>query len=269
MKQIDKLGPGKTIWDDVVQGFGARRQSGGAVSYVLKYRMAGQQRMLTIGTFAQLKPEQAREAASVMRGQIAKGINPADAKAAERIERAERKEQTATAFEKVARTYIERVAKPNLRASREVERIFEKYVIPAWSGRPIAEITRRDVSELLDRIEDRSGQVMADRVLAQVRRLFNWWAARDDHFRSPIVRGMARTKPVERARKRILSDEEIRDLWMALDEQVSRHKTTWSWTKGHASHEDNNRCDELASWAAREQKSGASPPAAVNGGDRA
>src|ERR671930_629544 len=44
-----------------------------------------------------------------------------------------------------------------------------------------------------------------------------------------------------------------RDLWEELDIQVERHKTTWSWTKGHASHEDNNRADELASLAAREQ----------------
>lgn len=43
------------------------------------------------------------------------------------------------------------------------------------------------------------------------------------------------------------------DLWQALDEQVSRHKTTWTWTKGHANHADNNRCDELATKAAREQ----------------
>ena len=48
------------------------------------------------------------------------------------------------------------------------------------------------------------------------------------------------------------------DLWKALDEQVGRHKTTWSWTKGHASHEDNNRCDELATQAARMQDSGSS-----------
>jgi ribonuclease HI len=41
------------------------------------------------------------------------------------------------------------------------------------------------------------------------------------------------------------------DLWKALDEQVNRHKTTWKWTKGHARHRDNNRCDELASAAAR------------------
>jgi ribonuclease HI len=43
------------------------------------------------------------------------------------------------------------------------------------------------------------------------------------------------------------------DLWKALDEQVNRHKTTWVWTKGHASHADNNRCDEMATKAAREQ----------------
>ena len=43
------------------------------------------------------------------------------------------------------------------------------------------------------------------------------------------------------------------DLWKALDEQVGRHKTTWVWTRGHASHAGNNRCDELATRAAKEQ----------------
>jgi ribonuclease HI len=43
------------------------------------------------------------------------------------------------------------------------------------------------------------------------------------------------------------------DLWLELDEQVARHRTEWTWTKGHASHPDNNRCDELATRAAREQ----------------
>jgi ribonuclease HI len=46
-----------------------------------------------------------------------------------------------------------------------------------------------------------------------------------------------------------------RDLWEDLDREVARHHARWSWTKGHASHEDNNRADELASRAAREQRS--------------
>jgi len=47
-----------------------------------------------------------------------------------------------------------------------------------------------------------------------------------------------------------------RDLWEALDQQVARHQTQWTWTKGHASHEENNRADELASDAASRQTSG-------------
>jgi ribonuclease HI len=46
-----------------------------------------------------------------------------------------------------------------------------------------------------------------------------------------------------------------RDLWEDLDREVSRHNAKWSWTRGHASHEDNNRADELASRAAKEQRS--------------
>jgi ribonuclease HI len=47
-----------------------------------------------------------------------------------------------------------------------------------------------------------------------------------------------------------------KDLWRDLDDEVDRHKTIWSWTKGHASHTDNNRCDELATQAARDQSHG-------------
>ena len=43
------------------------------------------------------------------------------------------------------------------------------------------------------------------------------------------------------------------DLWKALEAEAGRHQTTWVWTKGHANHADNNRCDELATQAAREQ----------------
>ncbi len=51
---------------------------------------------------------------------------------------------------------------------------------------------------------------MSDRTLAVVRKVMNWRASRSDDFRSPIVRGMARTKPKERERDRILTDEDPR-----------------------------------------------------------
>ena len=43
------------------------------------------------------------------------------------------------------------------------------------------------------------------------------------------------------------------DLWVKLDELVNAHQLQWTWTKGHAANADNNRCDELANRAAREQ----------------
>ncbi len=44
-----------------------------------------------------------------------------------------------------------------------------------------------------------------------------------------------------------------KELWMELEAQVARHRVRWEWVKGHANHDDNNRCDELAAEAARNQ----------------
>lgn len=63
------------------------------------------------------------------------------------------------------------------------------------------------------------------------------------------IQGWKRKGWVTAGKKPVLNQ----DLWKALDEQNARHKTVWTWTKGHANHEDNNRCDELANRAAREQ----------------
>ena len=43
------------------------------------------------------------------------------------------------------------------------------------------------------------------------------------------------------------------DLWVELDQAVRRHTIHWQWVKGHASHADNIRCDQLAFEAAKKQ----------------
>jgi integrase len=113
--------------------------------------------------------------------------------------------------------FLDRHARPNLRSADEVERCFDRYVRPRIGAMPLYDLRRRDIVAVLDGIEDNGAPVMADRVLAHLRKAFNWHAARDDQFNSPIVKGMARTKPAERARKRVLDDQELRDLWAALD----------------------------------------------------
>ncbi len=63
------------------------------------------------------------------------------------------------------------------------------------------------------------------------------------------IHGWKRKGWVTAAKKPVVNQ----DLWQALDQEVNRHQTTWTWTKGHANHTDNNRCDELATRAARDQ----------------
>jgi integrase len=80
-------------------------------------------------------------------------------------------------------------------------------------------LKRSNVSRMLDDIDDEHGPRMADLALAYVRKAFNWYEVNghDDDFTSPVVRGMARLKPSDRERERVLADDEIRDVWSALD----------------------------------------------------
>jgi len=111
--------------------------------------------------------------------------------------------------------YVEKEAR--LRSGDQIKATFDRLVKPALGKVGIYDLRRSHVVEMLDDIADESGPVMADRTLAYVRKAFNWYATRDDDFSPPIVKGMARTKPKERNGKRVLADDEIRDLWTALD----------------------------------------------------
>ncbi len=46
------------------------------------------------------------------------------------------------------------------------------------------------------------------------------------------------------------------DLWEMLLPLLSTHKVTFSWIKGHAGHDENERCDKMAVKSSLEYKSG-------------
>src|SRR5262249_47941998 len=81
----------------------------------------------------------------------------------------------------------------------------------AWSGRDFASIGRGDIAKLLDKIELQHGPRQATYCLQVFSSLANWYAARDDNYRSPIVKGMRRGSPTRR--DRVLNDDELRAVW--------------------------------------------------------
>jgi integrase len=211
---IDRLKPGQILADGNPVGFVARRLKSGIVTYGFRYRHkdTGKQHWVGLGLGTELAPDQARHRALKLAAQARDGGTPVSA--ARAVSR--RRRTMGVTVDRVLDEFLARYA-VNLRSRDEITRTFRVYVRPMLGDKSVYDLKRLDIVNLLDRIEDSGAPVMADRVLAHLRRALRWHAARDEDFAVPIVPGMSRTKPQERARKRTLDDQEIRDLWAALD----------------------------------------------------
>lgn len=209
---VDKLGPLKTTY---TSGSKKRReipdagkpglylviQSSGKKSWAVRYRHKRQPRKLTLNGFPSLMV--ARKLAQEALDRVAEGFDPA----------AEKKFSTTDShlLKDVMAQFIERhvIAKTRATSARSTIRLLSKEVLPAWGERPISEITKREVIDLLDDVADRS-RLSANRLLSCIRKLFNWCVERDLLAFSPATG----VKPPleESSRDRVLSDEEMQNL---------------------------------------------------------
>jgi integrase len=105
-----------------------------------------------------------------------------------------------------------------VRTHKEIKRLLDRHILPAWGSRELVGIKRSDVTALLDRIEDRHGARTADRVLVIFTAIANWHAARTDDYSPPVIRGQRRQSTAAQARDRILNDDEIRAVWKAAED---------------------------------------------------
>ena len=122
-----------------------------------------------------------------------------------------------TFAEAVAEWRTRHLERNGLRAAREINRLLNVHILPAWGARELVSIRRSDVAALLDLVEDENGARTADYVLTVTRAIMNWHAARRDDYAPPIVRGMRRQSPHEQQRSRALDDDEIRGVWTACE----------------------------------------------------
>jgi integrase len=207
-----KAGPARReIPDSGQRGLYVVVQPTGAKVFAVRYRFAGKPRKLTLQAGISLAAAR-REAADALY-EVEKGNDPGVAR---QRARDEQRAAAADTLEAVCGEFFKRDG-AKLRSAKDWQRDLTRLVFPILGRRPIADIRRKDIVRLLDGIEDNNGAASADTVLAIIRRIMNWYAVRDDNFRSPIVRGMRRRKPSEHARTRILTDDEIRAVWRAAD----------------------------------------------------
>jgi hypothetical protein len=131
------------VFDDDCPGFGLCVYESGRNGFVLIYRICGQQRRFTIGTWPAWSVIAARDEAKALKREIDRGEDPLDAR---------RSARTAPTVKELAERYSEehlpKLAKTN--ASDQIS-MLEKLVLLEWKGRMFADITPTDVDRLLSK----------------------------------------------------------------------------------------------------------------------
>jgi integrase len=196
------------IPDSFLPGLYLIQQPSGAKGWAVRYRHQGVPRKLTLGSYPALGLKDARELGAKALRTVAEGRDPGREKILARAAKAD-------SIDRIVEEFLERhVRRSNRpRTGQETERLLRQHVLPRWRGRMVHEVTRRDVLDVLDRVVDSGAPIAANRVLAAARKFFNWCVARDILAASPC----AGVKPptAERARDRVLSDDELRLVWQA------------------------------------------------------
>ena len=201
------------VADAIVPGFGVRVNAK-TKSYILTARFPGSKHPTrrTIAAVGEIDLAAARDKARAMLVKLRKGDAPPSVRA---LRMSIPKTET---FEQVVEKFLhQHVHRNSLRTAREIERIIHRDLMPIWRTREFKSIRRGDVARMLD-VKEAYAPVQADYILSVLSKLCNWYMARDEDYISPIVRGMRRTKPSQRARHRILDDNELRLFWKASGE---------------------------------------------------
>lgn len=183
---------------------GLRVAPGGRKTWFIMYRIDGRLRRYTLGVYPDLSLAEARRQAAFARNAIAKGDDPAAQK---------QRDRRGPSVTDLSGLYIERYARVQKKTWRDDVRLLEREILPAWGSRKAQSITRADVLALLDRIVERGAPIQANRILALVRKMFNWAISRDLVVHNPCLQIKAPGK--EHQRDRVLNEEEIRAIWMA------------------------------------------------------
>ncbi|MBV2205649.1 MAG: integrase arm-type DNA-binding domain-containing protein [Pseudomonas sp.] len=147
----------------------------GGKSWHFRYYWAAQQRRMSLGTYPEVSLREARALRDEARALLAKGINP-------KIDRKQKFRAACLAAEYRFKTvYLQWLAHRRLELKEgrqstlsQIQRIFDKNVLPTLGSMSIYNIRRADLLEVIARIERRKAFTTAEKLRTWFRQLFRY-----------------------------------------------------------------------------------------------
>ena len=204
LKKFKPKGGRQILWD--TDGFGiliGKRKK----TWVFRYSFGGKRKLMTLGEYPVISLQEAHKEAAEARLKVKREIDPG---AEIKNQKAARK-AAPTIAEAIRELYDEELK--DKRSGKETLRILSYDVTPLWGSLKVADITRRDIKLLLNKVKARA-PVTANRVYSALSRLFGCCVQRGIIDNSPFTHVK---KPVkEIAKDRVLTDIELKLLWEGL-----------------------------------------------------
>lgn len=185
------------VRDTHCPSFGVRVTPHGAKSFYVSYRHGPKQRRLTLGTYPRTSLSAARAKAMDALRQVDEGIDPAG-----------RRRQPGLLVDAVVKDFVRQYARPRNRTWKDSQNMLERELVTPFGQCDIRTITRAHLLEIMDAAIDRGAGCRANRILCNVRKLFNWCLERGIVEANPAQGIKAPVK--EEARDRVLSEDELR-----------------------------------------------------------
>lgn len=188
----------------------------GAKWWRLKFRVAGKEKLLSLGVYPDVSLKAARDKRDEARKMLAAKIDPAEHRRALKTAGADR---NANSFEVVAREWFAKYSPGWVKGHADkIIRRFERDVFPWIGKRPIAELTSADVLNVLRRIEKRGAVDTTHRAYQNCAQVFRYAIATSRMAVDPsaALKG-ALASPTEKHLAAITDPKAVSGLIRAID----------------------------------------------------
>ena len=194
IQKLKYTGKQVTYWDEHLAGFGVRL-SPRSKAYVIMY--GPKRKLKTIGRYPDMALRDARTLAKGLMGTLAAKDTPSPT----------------TPFLEASRAFLDAAAK---RLKLDTVRQYEQYLTTLAFDKPVGGITKQDITT---RLAIYDGKPHAQNyAYATLRALFNWCLDHEYLDKHPLLRGRVPNKTA--SRDRVLSDVELRRVWLATDDST-------------------------------------------------